>query len=112
MFLFLTRCSSNNHLFNTHSVGTDNVSIRGDAGITKPTKQPKVLDTRTLPIAIPIDVLNDRNFSALEAIVRYLKEAHNLTYSQIAVMLQRDDRTIWTTYQRAAKKAKASEVRR
>ena len=62
-----------------------------------------VIDIRALPIAIPIEVLKDRELSALEAIVRYLKEEHSLTYSQIAVMLQRDDRTVWTTYQRAIK---------
>lgn len=59
---------------------------------------------RDLPIAIPIDILQDRDLSALEAIVVYLKEQHGLTYSQIASMLKRDDRTIWTTYKRAAVK--------
>ncbi len=67
-------------------------------------KKPRLIDTRTLPIAIPIEILKDRELSALEAIVRYLKDEHNLTYSQIATMLQRDDRTVWTTYQRSLKK--------
>ena len=87
--------------FYTHNVGTDTVSIRGDAGITPKTR---IIDTRSIPIAIPIEVIQDRELSALEAIVVYLKEQHHLTYSQIAVMLKRDDRTIWTTYKRAAVK--------
>jgi len=53
---------------------------------------------------IPSFILKDRRFSALEAIVIYLKENQEMTYAQIARLLNRDDRTIWTTYQRAKKK--------
>jgi hypothetical protein len=68
------------------------------------TRKTRIIDTRSLPITIPIEVIQDRELSALEAIVVYLKEHHGLTYSQIAVMLKRDDRTIWTTYKRATVK--------
>jgi hypothetical protein len=55
-------------------------------------------------IAIPIEILQNRDFSAMEAVVCYLKEEHGLTYSEIASVLNRDDRTVWTTYHRAQKK--------
>lgn len=51
---------------------------------------------------IPVSVF-DSGLSALEAIVVWLKNA-GLTYHNIAALLQRDDRTIWTVYQRARKK--------
>ena len=55
-------------------------------------------------ISIPVQVLQDRSISVLEAISYYLKETKNLTYHQIALLLNRNDRTIWTCYQRAKKK--------
>ena len=55
-------------------------------------------------ISIPSNILTDRSVSVLEAIVKYLKEKKRLTYHEIAVLLNRDDRTIWTVYQRARKK--------
>lgn len=42
--------------------------------------------------------------SILETAVYYLKKNHDLTLHQIAVILKRDDRTIWTLYHRALKK--------
>jgi DNA-binding CsgD family transcriptional regulator len=53
---------------------------------------------------VDISILNDRRFSILELVVSYLKEYYNLTYHFIASLLQRDDRTIWTVYNRAQKK--------
>ena len=53
---------------------------------------------------IPSLVLRDRRISVLEAIVEYLKDEKKLTYHEIAVMLNRDDRTIWTCYNRAKSK--------
>jgi len=55
-------------------------------------------------IKIPISVLSDRSLATLEAVVVYMKDTLNLTYHQIAELLNRDDRTIWTCYNRAAKK--------
>jgi DNA-directed RNA polymerase specialized sigma24 family protein len=53
---------------------------------------------------IPVKVLSDRKLTVFEIIVAYLVEYYNLTYSEIAGLLKRDQRTIWTTYQRALKK--------
>ena len=58
------------------------------------------------PYAIPVSILKDRNLSVLENVVSYLKDTFGLTYHSIAVLLNRDDRTIWTVYQRARKKRK------
>lgn len=55
-------------------------------------------------IWIPLSIFTNRKFSALEVLVSYLKEELSLTYHEIALMLKRDDRTIWTVYQRAGKK--------
>ena len=58
------------------------------------------------PYSIPVKILQDRNLSVLENIVSYLKDTFGLTYHKIALLLNRDDRTIWTVYQRAKKKKK------
>ena len=44
------------------------------------------------------------SLTILESVVVYLKERWLLNYHQIALLLKRDDRTIWTVYQRAKKK--------
>jgi len=56
---------------------------------------------------IPLSVVCDRDVSIFETIVEYLKETYGLTYHEIAVLLNRDDRTIWTVYKRAQKKRSA-----
>ena len=53
---------------------------------------------------IPVNIFSNTKLSALEAIVSYLKEEFSLTYHEIALLLKRDDRTVWTVYQRAEKK--------
>ena len=44
------------------------------------------------------------SLTILESVVVYLKERWLLNYHQIGLLLKRDDRTIWTVYQRAKKK--------
>jgi len=58
------------------------------------------------PYYIPVTILQDRNISVLENVVSYLKDTFGLSYHKIALLLNRDDRTIWTVYQRAIKKRK------
>ena len=55
-------------------------------------------------IFIPLNILLDRSLSVLEVLVEYLKEKLHLTFHEIAVLTNRDDRTIWTVYHRAKKK--------
>jgi hypothetical protein len=56
-------------------------------------------------ILLPISILRNLDFTLLENIVLYLKENLGLSYHKIAVLLQRDDRTIWTIYDRVKKKS-------
>jgi len=55
---------------------------------------------------IPSFVFKDRSISFLEALTEYLKDNLNLRYCQIASLLNRDPRTIWTVYHRAKNKRK------
>jgi len=57
-------------------------------------------------ISIPTAIFQDRELSVLEAIAEYLKEKKGMRYSEIAKLLNRDDRTIWTAYNRAKEKRK------
>jgi len=66
-------------------------------------KSPKKLVVKESPL-LPVSVLRNLDFTLLENIVSYLKEKLDFTYHEIAVLLHRDDRTIWTVYQRAKKK--------
>jgi len=57
-------------------------------------------------VPIPADIFKDRELSVLEVISEYLKESKEMSYHEIAELLNRDDRTIWTCYNRAKKKRK------
>jgi len=59
-------------------------------------------------VRIPISLFMDRSLSVLEVLVEYLKEEMHFTFHEIAVMTNRDDRTIWTVYSRAKKKREKS----
>ncbi|MEE9525613.1 MAG: hypothetical protein V3V78_03350 [Candidatus Woesearchaeota archaeon] len=52
---------------------------------------------------IPVSALRTK-LSLLEAVVVYLKENFKLSYHKIGELLQRNERTIWTVYNRAMKK--------
>ena len=54
--------------------------------------------------SIPLSVFDNKELSSLETICKYLKENQNLSYHEIAVLLNRNDRTIWTTYNNSKKK--------
>jgi len=56
-------------------------------------------------LTIPVSVIANRKLSVLEAVVTYLKQ-FKLTYHEIAIMLKRDERNIWTVHNRAKKKWK------
>lgn len=63
----------------------------------------KALSTRTKEV-IPLSAFSNSKLSALEIIVKYLKEDKEKKYSEIARLLNRNDRTIWSTYNNAKKK--------
>ena len=61
-----------------------------------------------LPIAprytLPINILADRSRSILEHVCLYLKDTYGLKFCQIARIINRDERTVWTVYRRAKRK--------
>lgn len=52
---------------------------------------------------IPCSVFRQGN-SGLESIIKYLKEEKKLSYVEISKILNRDQRTIWTTYNKVKNK--------
>ena len=65
----------------------------------------------TPSLRIPVLIFRDRRLSVLENIVYYLKNK-GLSHHKIAVLLNRDDRTIWTVDYRAKLKSKSKKKRR
>ena len=53
---------------------------------------------------IPLSIFSNRKLSILENLVFYLKQEFNLSYHKIAVVIHRNDRTVWTVYQKAKRK--------
>ena len=68
-------------------------------------KMPESFSSVSSDINVPIEKFSDRTFTVFECLVAYLKDS-GLANHEIAVMLHRDDRTIWSVYDRAKKKAK------
>jgi predicted DNA-binding protein (UPF0251 family) len=71
-------------------------------------KRPQSIEVTDLYYPIPASALKDTRLSILESLVVFLIEQYNLTYSQVSALIRRDDRTVWTAYQRAQKKKHAS----
>ncbi len=69
-------------------------------------KRKEKLPVKESKLFIPALIFKDRKSSVLELIVSYLKDTFNLRYSQIAVLLNRDERNIWAVYNNAKKKKK------
>ena len=67
-------------------------------------KRKKRLQVKESKILIPISIFTNRKLSVLESIIGYLKDNFNLRYSEIAALLNRDERNIWTVYNRYKKK--------
>jgi hypothetical protein len=55
-------------------------------------------------IQIPISIVADRTVSILESIVEYLKDELKFNYHEIGELTNRNERTIWTVYNRTTKK--------
>lgn len=67
-------------------------------------KRKEKLSVKESKFFVPVSIFKDRKLSVLEALVGHLKDNFNLRYSQIAVLLRRDERNIWTVYNRYKKK--------
>jgi DNA-binding CsgD family transcriptional regulator len=57
-------------------------------------------------VIIPISIFTIEQLGPAESLVKYMKENLNMKFSEIAKILNRDDRTIWATYSNAHKKMK------
>ena len=57
---------------------------------------------------IPVGVFSNDLLSCLEAIVKYMKENLRMRFSKSAKLLNRSNKTIWATYQKAFKKMPSS----
>lgn len=73
--------------------------VRMQKRITEVLRQKK----RVLPSQIPVSIFSTE-LSPAEAVVKYLKEHHSLTFSEIARLINRDQRGIWGSYARARQK--------
>lgn len=62
----------------------------------------------TEEIEVPISIFDDKKH-VLESLVKYLKEDLGLSFHEIAMLLARDDRTIWTTYNNSKKMKKTKK---
>jgi len=54
-------------------------------------------------LSIPITIFTNK-LGGLEGLTKYLKENLGLTYHEIAELINRNDRTIWTAYNKSIKK--------
>lgn len=57
---------------------------------------------------LPLNIFQDRKLSVLEAVVSCLKDKFGLKFAEIAVVLRRDQRNVWSIYHKAKKKWKTS----
>lgn len=67
-------------------------------------KHPASLRIEESEYSIPCAALKAKKLSVLETIVVYLKAAYRLPNNEIAKLLEKDPRTIWTVLHRAKKK--------
>jgi len=66
-------------------------------------KQKEQIKPKETDIMLPISIFKDERLTILESIILYLK-SKELKYSEIAKLLDRDQRNIWTIYSRTKKK--------
>lgn len=67
-------------------------------------KHPDLFTNFNFNFNIPIFLLKNRKYTTFEIIIIYLKETSQISFKQIAALLSRNYKTIWTTYNRAKKK--------
>jgi len=63
------------------------------------------LDT-THKIKVPLSIFHERKFSVLEHLTKYLKEKLGYSNNKIALLLDKNESTIWTVYNRVKMKNK------
>jgi Mn-dependent DtxR family transcriptional regulator len=81
-----------------------NISTISSTYLKAKKKMPSEFVVKESKYFIPLTEISNRKFSVLESIVKFLKEKCSLGNNEIAKLLKRDSRTIWTVYARARKK--------
>ncbi len=56
------------------------------------------LDVSDKEIMIPVELFKERKRSVLRHVVAYLKDEKNISIKEIAVLLNRDYKTVWSAY--------------
>jgi hypothetical protein len=69
-------------------------------------KKSDKFEIKGISLSIPVSRFSIRKLSILESVVSFLISEHNMKYSQVADLIKRDDRTIWTVHHRAEQKLK------
>ena len=67
----------------------------------------QLLKQRKDSIQVPVSLFANTELSGLELVCKYLKDNISLSFSGIAKVLNRDYRTVWTTYSIANRKHKS-----
>jgi len=67
-------------------------------------KHPERLTAEKTRFFVPLKIFAEKRSSILESIVVHLKDEYSLGYRQISALINRDERTVWTAFSRAAKK--------
>jgi len=52
---------------------------------------------------IPVSIFSTK-LAPSEALIKYLKETHDINYHEISSLINRNERGVWASYQRAIKK--------
>lgn len=76
---------------------------RAEKNKKKSEEEKKVLESLSY-IKIPPYIFRNTPLSVLETVVDYLKIDQGLSFHEIGILLDRDERNIWTVFNRAQKK--------
>jgi len=63
-------------------------------------------ESDALPCFVPMEIYTDRPLGVLEATVKFLRVERGMSFNQIAKLLNRDNRTIWSSYHNAIGKSR------
>ena len=58
---------------------------------------------------VKTSIFHNNNLTIFESFVKYLKEAKSFNFHEISLLLNRDERNIWTVYKNAVKKGVLNE---
>lgn len=90
-------------------LGRNNVALANCYRITRQ-KLSSPLHIKPSKFSVPCSIFKDRRLSILENMAFFLKNSYHLTFHDIAVLLNRNDRTIWTVHHRALRKLDSKET--